>query len=80
MTRESVPPGWAPVHLRFTCPRLQPRLSARVHPVLSFSLQPEVDETVHLVSLAADFQQYDFRAFSAIYNPDDLRELLNLSV
>lgn len=44
----------------------------RIHP--SF-LQPEVDETVHLVSLAADFQQYDFRAFSATYNPDDLREL-----
>lgn len=40
----------------------------------TYLLQPEVDETVHLVSLAADFQLYDFRAFSATYNPDDLRE------
>lgn len=29
---------------------------------------------MHLVTLAADFQQHDFRQFSAVYNPDDLRE------
>lgn len=29
---------------------------------------------MHVISLAAAFQRDNFRDFSAIYNPDDLRE------
>ena len=35
---------------------------------------PQVLESMHLVSMAADFQTHDYRHFGCIYNPDDLRE------
>ena len=37
-------------------------------------LQPEVLEAMHLVTLAADFQQHQYRTFGCVYNPDDIRE------
>jgi hypothetical protein len=43
-------------------------------PSPSALLQPDVVETMHLVTLAADLQQHDFRDFGCVYNPDDLRE------
>ncbi|PRW20190.1 hypothetical protein C2E21_9235 [Chlorella sorokiniana] len=42
-------------------------------PMTEQQYQPEVEEAVHLVTLAADYQQHHFRAFSAVYNPDDLQ-------
>ena len=53
--------------LDLALPPAPPRLS------LAFSPQPDVQESMHLVTLAADFQTNDFRRFSAVYNPDDLR-------
>lgn len=53
---------------------LQVNLRSSVCRPPSVFVQPEVEEAVHLVTLAADFQLNDFRAFSAIYNPDDMRE------
>lgn len=37
-------------------------------------LQPEVLEAMHLATLAADFQQHQYRTFGCVYNPDDIRE------